>query len=81
MSKSSKHLTTKEQFKAILRKNGVTQVEKGCHELYNTYQEDMLTKVTTAGKINADHNKHRGLQKSDADAAIDIVKEIPKGVY
>lgn len=81
MSKTTDNLTIKNQWVAIQRKNKITQVEKGCHELFNQYQEEMLKKVTTASKINADHKGHKGLQKSDVDAGIKITKEIPNGIY
>ena len=80
-SKSNNRLTTKEQFKGLQRSNHVTQVEKGCHEYFNKCQEEILEKLVVQSKINADHNKHKGLQKSDADSAIDMIKEIPNGVY
>jgi histone H3/H4 len=79
---STRHLSTKQNFKGLQRKYHITQAETGCHDKLDQMQQAVLQKLVIQSNIQAEHSgRKRSLQKKDAVVAIDMTKEIPKGNY
>jgi len=74
-------LVTQDGFKAICARHDFTQAEKGTRAFLDASLKEVATKVTTFAMIQAQHDKHSGLNREDAKKAIQMTKEIPNGNY
>ncbi len=79
--KSCPKLLTSEGFRGLCARFGFSQAEAGSADLLNEALVDILTKVTKAGMLQAEHSGHSGLHGEHAQAAIEMIGEIPRGLY
>jgi len=80
-SKSFPKLITTEQFHGLHARYGFTQAEAGTNEVLNAALVEALTRVTKHAMLQAEHEGHTGLNGDHAKKAIEMVTELPKGVY
>jgi len=74
-------LVTQESFKNVCSRHDFTQAEKGTRAYLDECLKEVTTKVTVLAMIQADHDKHKGLNRKDAKSAVKMTKEIPNGNY
>ena len=81
MSETKTMLITEKSWKALVKKHGFTQAEKGTL----AYTDEMLKRVAEQlvgqAMIHADHNNRKGLTGDDALCAIEFTPEVPPGIY
>jgi len=79
--KSIPMMITKEQFHGLHQRHGFTQAQAGVAEMVNEALVDVLTKVVKQGVLQAEQDRHTGLNGSHAKKAIVMTSEIPSGLY
>ena len=79
--KEFRPLLTKKQFQGLCSRNGFSQAEDGTLTILNGALENALEKITVQGILQADHDKHSGLNGNHAKKAVEMTKEIPKGIF
>ena len=81
MSEGRGFVLTKQQCQALAARHGYSCVEKGVRSALHEIVEDYLKHVIMHGIINADHSGRKGLNEDDADAAIQNIPQMPKGMF
>jgi len=74
-------LLTKKEFQGLCSRYGFSQAEDGTLLVLNDALVNALEKITIQGVLQADHDKHSGLNGNHAKKAVEMTKEIPKGIF
>ena len=72
---------TSKDFQGLYSRHDFTQAGKGCKEFLNAELVEMSRQLTTQAVLQAEHEKHSGLNASHAQKANEMTPEIPKGIY
>jgi hypothetical protein len=81
MSKQLPPVITSAQYKALCAKHGFDQAEAGTRELLNEMLVESLDQMTRQAILQADHEKHTKLSRSNAVKAVEMTPDMPKGIY
>jgi len=81
MEKSNLPVITSEGFRGLYSRHEFTQAEKGAREELNAAITEEIAALTKQGMLQADHEGHSGLNRKHAHKAIEMVPEIPNGIY
>ncbi len=79
--KSCPKFLTTEGFRGLCARHGFSQAEAGSAQVLNDALVDLTAKLTKAAMLQAEHNKQTGLHGEHAKAAIEMTREIPRGIY
>jgi hypothetical protein len=75
-------LITEASWRALVKKHGFTQAEKGTLPFVDAMLKDEVAKpLVGQAMIHADHNNRKGLTGEDALCAIELTPEVPPGIY
>lgn len=74
-------LFTKKEFQGLCARHDFTQAEDGTLAVLNKAVDSALVKIAIQGLLQADHDKHSGLNGNHAKKAVEMTKEIPKGIF
>lgn len=74
-------IITSNAFKAGYSRYGFSQAEAGAREVLNGFLVEDLNTLTRQAMLQADHKKHSGLSRDDAQKAVEMSPEIPNGIY
>ena len=79
--KALRQMITRENFKGIASRNGFTRCEDGTYEMLNAALETTTGRAVAFAVLQAEHERHAGLNGSDAQKAIAATPEFPKSGY
>jgi hypothetical protein len=72
---------TSAQYKALCAKHGFRSAEKGTRDTINQILLEDADALMRQAALQADHEKHKGLSRSNALKAVEMTPDIPKGIY
>jgi hypothetical protein len=74
-------VVTNKEFQGLCARYGFSQAESGTKDLLNAALVAAAEKITKQGILQADHDKQSGLNGEHAKKAVEMTKEIPRGIF
>lgn len=74
-------MLTRDNHKAGAARAGFTRCEDGTYEMMNAALESSLGRAVAHAVLQAEHERHAGLNGSDAQKGIAATPEFPKSTY
>ena len=68
-------------FSGLYSRHGFTRAQKGSRAALNDILHQQASNLTKLGMLQADHENRVGLSRNHAEKAVEMMPEIPKGIY